>query len=350
MNVVQRKPAPEVHTTDRTLFKRCRRKWDYQSPLRQHLEPRDTEAEALWFGTGYHFALEDFHSVNRYGKPDAAFSAYIDATVAHRPENWRDLEVQATAMLDYYVRGWLPRRDEYRTYWVAGAPQCEVPFRIKIPGKRAYYVGTFDRIVQDAYGRLYVEDYKTVTRFDTQKLPTDPQISAYAWAAQHFYGREFEGVLFTQFKKHSGLSPKRLQNGALSTDKSQATTFAAFQAALQTHSGNGDYQKFIDWLKTQETEEGDLAIRRDLVRRNQHAVVAQSEIILSESKDMLNRNLKLYPNPTRDCAWDCQFREVCIAQDSGYDYEQMLRDGYRNQSEGTQKWRAQLQRVSQILS
>ena len=45
-----------IHTSDRITFKRCRRKWDFSSPLRQHLAPQGGVVTPLWFGTGFHFA------------------------------------------------------------------------------------------------------------------------------------------------------------------------------------------------------------------------------------------------------------------------------------------------------
>lgn len=69
-----------IRTSDRLLFKRCRRRWGWNSHLRGNLAPK-TNAAPLWTGSGFHFALEDCHSQNLYGHPGLAFLAYREATL-----------------------------------------------------------------------------------------------------------------------------------------------------------------------------------------------------------------------------------------------------------------------------
>ncbi len=39
---------------------------------------------------------------------------------------------------------------------------------------------------------------------------------------------------------------------------------------------------------------------------------------------MINPDLPLYPNPTRDCSHMCSFLNPCVAFDDGSDYQQLL--------------------------
>src|SRR3954468_7715100 len=68
-----------IRTSDRIGFKRCRRRWGWNSHLRGNLGPKEAQ-NPLWFGTGMHFALEDYHGFNVYGSPTEAFKAYCSAT------------------------------------------------------------------------------------------------------------------------------------------------------------------------------------------------------------------------------------------------------------------------------
>ena len=43
-----------IHTSDRALFKRCRRKWAWSSPVRRGLVPVGESPTPLWFGSGFH--------------------------------------------------------------------------------------------------------------------------------------------------------------------------------------------------------------------------------------------------------------------------------------------------------
>lgn len=345
----------QIHTSDRILFKRCRRKWNWASPLRENLIPKDASPSALWFGTGFHFALEDFHGYNRFGDPVKAFEAYYDACrPSERPEDADELLDLARGMLSYY-QIWLRHRNEFQTYWVDGVPQVEVDFEIPLPpeicelaGREIVYAGTFDRVVVDPYGRLWIMDYKTVKQFDTSKLETDPQISAYAWAAELIYEREVEGVVYMQFYKGYPQEPKVLQNGTLSKNKNQRTTHALYRRALLRIYGSPDrfppdYVEFLNYLLDQESAEGDKFIRRDLVRRNGYSKETEYKKILDEVMDMLDPNLRIYPNPTRDCIWDCPFRSACLAMDDGSDWEYIIENDFMVREEVPQNWRQRIQ-------
>src|SRR5438270_10658262 len=77
------KPAyanlPEIHNSDAALFQRCRRKWNWSSTLRAGLESLDAQPAALWFGSGFHFAMEDYHGYRQFKTPMDAFLAYVNA-------------------------------------------------------------------------------------------------------------------------------------------------------------------------------------------------------------------------------------------------------------------------------
>jgi hypothetical protein len=135
-----------IRTSDRLSFKRCRRKWGWQSHLRHNLGPHQ-KASPLWLGSGIHFALEDFHGLRQFGgfpRPDPsnykvsqAFKAYVRATYKQSketlPDDWQDLTELGVGMMDYYQFQWLKYRDPLTTLVVDGVPQVEVNFRIPVP-------------------------------------------------------------------------------------------------------------------------------------------------------------------------------------------------------------------------
>lgn len=54
-----------IHSSDRAAFKFCRRQWAWSSPSRFNLIPRaDVQGvdKNLWFGTGIHYALEQYYN------------------------------------------------------------------------------------------------------------------------------------------------------------------------------------------------------------------------------------------------------------------------------------------------
>ena len=340
----------EIHTSDRTLFKRCRRKWWFRSPLCQHLVPKDQPQNInLWFGTGFHFALEDYHGYNYFGDPVKALEAYYLAFRPEElPEDADDIVALGMDMFEYYKK-WLERRDYYKTVWLNGEPLVEVPFELEVAevsairDKPVVYRGTIDRIVEDPEGNWWVEDFKTAARIDTNKLANDPQISTYVWAAEQVFEREIMGMLFTQFAKDTPKPPKELKNGELSVNKQQKTTHRIYRDALLERypDGNfpGKYVEFLNELAEKETPEGDRFIRRDEVHRNTDAKISTYNHIVKEATEMTNPDLMIYPNPTRDCSWDCaEYRSVCLAMDEGGDWEYMLSEFFETKQEEGDEW------------
>lgn len=388
-----------VRTSGRRVFRRCMRKWGYQSSMRMNLQRRGTEQNInFWFGSAIHFAMEDFFGYNRFGSLQRAFQAYYAAFKSFdRPEGAASHYYLGLAMLDYF-QDWYVRHNrefQFQTVWldenkqevapgtpgarplveesfilnlgkevwvrhdtariVAGDEEAfyrdlgteeyymleepvvtpgeftwekptEEEVRIPVSKVPIMYHGTFDRIVRDRLGRWWIMDWKTAKGADTNKLDTDDQISAYLWAAEQWFGRPIHGFMYVQLTKETPQPPKRVANGTLSTDKKQKTTHALYRAELIK-----DYKevrrapaKMIDFLNTLaelDTPEGDRFVRWDMVTRTKAQKESTYYNIMGEVELMTTPNLYLFPNPTRDCSWDCPFRDACIMQDNGQEEE-----------------------------
>lgn len=357
-----------IRTSDRMLFKRCRRKWNWQSGLRQN---RGTIENALplWLGTGFHYALEDFHGHNIYGDPARAFRAYVEACRKtprfQMPEGWEDATEMACSMAQYYSKYWLDGRDPLTTFEVDGVPQVEVRWNIPFPDEiqeiarkngydeGAVYGGTFDRVVVDNEGHLWVQEYKTAKSMRHLHFMHDAQCSAYVWAAKwlynEFYGldRPVVGVIYQQHFKGRVAEPLYLKDGTLSVNKQQGTSHRLYKEALVELYGAVDKAPpkniaFLNHLASQEGDEADPAVRRDRVYRNEHQIASEALKILQEVPEMLDKALPLYPNPTRDCEWDCPFQAACVSMDDGGDYELELEYMSRARNEEDERWRAHL--------
>lgn len=366
----------EIHTSDRELFKRCRRKWAWASRVRGNLVVAEEERGAPWLGSGVHFALEDFHGYNKFQDPRLAFAAYVKAHKQNElPQEWEDLASLGIGMLDYYTNHWLKVHPEpYKTLWIKGVPQVEVEVRVDITSlvkeewaiqNRNYklprdleliYVTTYDRVVVDRHKRLLGVDYKTAKQFDALNLSTNPQAAAYDWSLDIFYeGWDIEGIVWQQHYKgvpeapEELLRPKKMPDGRLavfSIAEKQQTTHTMYRQALLDYYGDipDYYTEFLNKLAENQTPEGDRYIRRDIIQKNPAQRVAEQAKIVQEAVDMLDPNLPLYPNPTRDCSWDCPFKGPCLATDDGSDPSFMIKsefvqwEGYRDDWRGRIQW------------
>lgn len=364
-----------IRTSDRRTFRRCLRKWDFQSSLRGNWQHIGTEQNInFWFGSAIHFSMEDYHGENKFGDPRKAFWAYYQAFPADELPMGAEVHYElGMAMLSYYLT-WYKRHNDVAGFETAlvdpETHQLYNPHQVKKTDKMEYaveqsfilplstyvavdvsgnirkaffnvqdpscisftyngvecdivpicYHGTMDRIVCDKYGRYWILDYKTAKGADTNKLDTDDQISAYLWAFEKWFGIKPYGFIYLQLTKEAVQEPKRLKNGELSVDKKQKTTYSLLKQEIINDYGtvNAAPDKLIQFLNHMasiESPEGDRFIRWDFVKRTPEQIKSTEEHIMGELHHMLWEDLYCYPSPTRDCIWDCPCRDLCLALD-----------------------------------
>lgn len=352
-----------IRTSERSLFKKCRRLWAWTSPLKAYREIKD-KPNYFWFGTGMHYALEDYHGYNKYGHPAAAFLAYCQATHEAKlaPFDHKELAVVGANMMVYYKDHWLDKgqRNPIQTLIVDGVPQCEVRFKIELPikgpnGQRVVYRGMIDRMGVDDEGQIWVIEYKSAKAFRLQHFDTDDQVTAYCWAAQSIYGVPIAGVIYQQHRKVFPSKPRMLSTGKLSTSKTMLTTHAIYASALIEAYGSFEVaplecRKYLQTLvSADDDEDGDKFIRRDKIYRNQYQIASQGEKILLEVEEILRPDLALYPNPGKDCSWMCPLETVCIAMDDGSEWETLLLSMTRKREEESDEWRNLLPQEAPVI-
>lgn len=370
-----------LHTHDSICFKRCRRKWFFSSPFSMHLQPKPAILGVnphLWFGSGFHWAMEDFYGLRRFNSPVQAFMAYVEAFKPEELPDGYELLVETGIDMLTYFESWMEDHSKWKTVWVNGKPLVEVPFSLVLKEASYYeykneygsidrffyveetmsddsimdrwesastgqwiteeelqkmgavyqevvYHGKLDSIVEDERGGWWILDYKTAKAFDTAKLSLDQQISRYCWAAEQSLDHEIEGMLYIQASKSPPRAPKMTQKG-VSTDKRQRTTHKLYRQALIDVYGNVQAAPkeaviFLNDLADKETENGNQFIRYDWVERNDEMKISTYRNIIAEARDMLHPHLRIYPNPTRDCTWDCPFKDMCLAMEEGADWK-----------------------------
>jgi hypothetical protein len=360
-----------IRTSDRANFKSCRRKWGWSSHLKGNLGPIHL-ASPLWFGSAVHYALEDFHGYNLFGSAKLAFVAYCIATaknyVRDLPSDASELFQLGQAIMTYYEDMWLKYKPKDQTYWCEDAtgevvPQVEVNFEIPVPLEDnphlrtlcdaigvdcVLYRGTIDRVAVDEYGHLWVVEYKTAKVIQTQHYLTDPQVTTYVWAASHIYDRPIAGVVYMQFGKKFPELPRILSSGRVSTASNLSTSYPLYRQRLLDMYGDvrkapKENFEYLLKLSNEESEDRDKYIRRDKIRRTGDQCQSEAMKILMELEDMLNPDLPLYPNPTRECSRMCSFLSPCVSMDDGSDWVNELEMTYcQRDLEVDRLWRRRL--------
>jgi hypothetical protein len=269
------------------------------------------------------------------------------------PEDLDESIELGVGMMDYYEL-WLQARDPLETYVHEGKPQVEVNFKLTLPwevGKygidEVVYSGQIDRVVIDESGFLWIVEYKTAKAISTTHYQTDSQITSYCWAASCIYDRPIGGVIYQQHRKTLPKEPRILANGTISTAANQITSHRAYREVLGRVYGDVSRApnanvRYLNELASLEQPRHDPFIRRDYIYRNEYSIQAEGQKIMMEIDEMLNPELGLYPNPTRNCAFDCPFLSPCVSLDDGGDFEYELEQSTISRELEYDSWRKYL--------
>ena len=347
-----------LSTTERQEFKECRRRWDFSSLSRQALEA-NRPAIALWFGTGIHHVLEHLYQLRQTGTPadehefvDRTWDEWVQSEFERIEKDagvlWDEQKAEleqsvdlGRGMLHGYV-DWSSVADFVEPNGFKQVLYTEKEFAVWVPDQdgepyhftdakgqvwEIWLVGRLDLFVEDFDGRIWVVDHKTSKdRLDTEILTLDDQMTMYIWAAQRILGREIAGCLYNVLRKKLPVVPKVLASGkGLSKDKSMDTTYDVYLQALDDNGFDPeDYAEYLQMLKNKDTG----FFTRARVYRNQHEIAMAGRMLLLEAIDMLN-DPYIYPTPTWDCRWKCDYRTLCVAMNRNDDMDYLLKTLYR---------------------
>ena len=404
-----------IHNSDRGNYKRCRRYFDWTSPARQNLSLRadingiNTD---MWFGTGIHWALEQYYNPGLKRDPVESWKTWFDVQWRGGvvTEEWLDRvydleprpEIHGTVaghdgkLGHPHVKLWrvrglmdiLPDADEevfdslldlginmmsaYKGYAAHmdgfevlvtehdfSVPiwdfenECilkAVDLREQSPnyGKtlEVHNRGRMDAIWVKPNGKLGIIDHKTSSRIDEdffEKLDTDEQCTSYLFAAEveakyydlPYAGQPIEEVTYNVLRKTYPKPPTIVRGGLFSIDRAnESCTYEMLMEWITQNQINVDdlplqHQTYISYLRDIGDEQ--YFIRKH-VRRNRHQLANASYRLYQEAMDMLDPNLRIYPNLRNDYSClRCAFRAPCLAREDGSDWEQLIRDNYVRQ-------------------
>lgn len=335
-----------LRNSERNTYRRCRQKWEW-SYLRGLQAPR--QGGALRFGSGIHLALATWYKPGkRRGlHPAKSFAKWCDEhgtfDVYGDDEERMDAKVLGVAMLEGYV-------DEYGKDAHLEILQPEQTFQVDVLDKRGRYlvtmVGEIDAVARDLHtGRIVLLEHKTAKSVQYVHVNSGygEQALVYTWAAvlwlrhQGWLGEDewIDMVLFNFLRK--GLRDERPKNAA-----GQALNKPGKEALVQACEAHGlEVKGTIPTLTDRLASEGvDAALLGDVSKRQPGPLYVRQPFEVSEDNlRTLGKRIRaqawemgqvrqgrapVYKNPTKDCDWDCAFRDVCEIHEMGGDHEGVL--------------------------
>lgn len=353
-----------ITTSERRALKRCPQRWwwEYRDGLR-----RSEISQAYWFGIGIHLALAHYYGNVGYKRNmdyidvwrDYCDNDEISRVLKAAPdgfsedESWVDAKNLGETMLLGYHQLYQGDPDWDVVY-------VERPFEIGIPDPRSpeddvvVFNSTFDGVYRSKSRRVFnLMEHKTAKQISTDHLPLDDQGGAY-WAVASIVLKH-EGILSGK-QRIDGIDYNFLRKGLPDERPKDAQGYATNKPIKKhyidaLHAKGHDVSDKMSLVALAEeakllgvhvlgdrslTQPGPL-FHREITRRTVREQATQIDRLAGEA--MLadayrNGQLPVIKNPTRDCAWDCAFFNMCQLHEQQQDWEEfrdavfMVRDPY----------------------
>lgn len=368
---------PMLRTSERKAFKRCVAQWWWG--YREGLVPKRRKSGALWFGTGIHLALEHWYvpGKERGVDPRETWEKFVGEQIEHVKVEmlsgeakegsdvvWMEDGELGKAILTNYLKEF--GHDEQ---WEVISPEKTFKVLVPKPGTNdplVKYVGTFDLVARDLdTGQILLWDHKTAKAIQLGHLPLDDQAGSYWAVASHVLRQEgilkanesIQGILYNFIMKSppderdedefgrkrnkpvkddyvNALLARSIELGDIAdmADDQKITPIAAEDQErkrlrkcsvkeLEEIAADCLIKVFGEVSKQQPSKRfvRETVLRTRAERRSQILRIGAEATVM----DMFRYGeLPVIKNPTKDCQWDCDFRDLCEIDEQGGDTDE----------------------------
>lgn len=329
-------PTYDIHITDVQAFKRCRRSWNWASPLRRNLTPLRPYGP-FFIGTVvhgalrqmYYFGIEPVSTVDELADEALAplRAAYPAVYEASKPkiDEWVSF---SKSLLEHYGQ-WARSYNGPFNDRTLDFVNVEQSFNVPMRTNRGFYArnirkaGKFDGIVRNKLdNRLYLWEIKTTKSIEQRQrqLDLEEQADSYALDVQEMLGEPVAGIIYTLIRKALPAEPQILKRGGLSQNKQADTTFERYLAAIREYHGHNATREFIqdtygDYLQHL-LDNGNPFFARIVVERSPAQLRVARDELYAVAKQMIDPAVPIYKTADVHCNW-CIWKEICIALQQG---------------------------------
>lgn len=355
----------DTSATERSSFRRCRRRWLLSTVHRLTSAEGD---QNLWLGTLVHAGLEAYYkglqtmkwsAGLRRDKRDAIHDWAVERALEHFEREYeksliplqealaflwpnveptyRELGELGFDMVQYYFDR--ERDDPIFDEIVDVERRVFVAIRSPKSGRKVGTLSVKADIVGRRDGVLAVGDHKTAARETSgTQLDLDDQLTAEVYAVWEDNGRrEFpEEAVYNVLMKKVPHPPKRNKDKKgvpqLSKDKSQLTTYQMYYDAIKELGLSvAEYADILEVLRDRERSDESDFFKRSRVMRSP-AQVADFELNLyhewTDMRAVASHPERAYPNPTPFSCPACPVRLICLTMSDDGDVEAIIKAGY----------------------
>lgn len=322
-----------IRSSDRRLFKRCRRAWDLDSRLRQNYEPLKPR-RVFDFERAIQKALAVYYfpgmwEWNREIVLPLAIEGFIESMQQQREKHverhrlssedegdWQDHLELGEMMLNRYF-AWAAATDRFSPIRVETEFEVNIPDPIQ-PGNDLLvragvpirYRGRINLLVVDGQDAYWLIKHQVVDEKwnKLDHLLLDEEGVSYCWAWENFFlGMKIAGIIYNEMRKYPH-------------DRSGAQQRRAYRQADREPD---------QIIKQQE----DQFFRRTQIPRSRKELKNASRQLALEALDLANPEVRIYPNPSLENCRYCDYLRPCIAMNEGLSASAVLETSYRKRGD-----------------
>jgi hypothetical protein len=289
------------------------------------LEPR-LKSVQLEMGSWMHELLEAHYKGESWKKVHKKRAIeFRNLFEEQREELGEDLPERCLRLMRSYLRYW-KQEDSYFT--VVDAELDEI---ITLPNGLEFHV-IIDLIVEDSRtGLLWVWDHKNRKSFESSdNMLLDPQLTNYYSAAKIMGYTPLGGVVYNEIRTKAPVVPKLTgKTRQLERRMNIDTDVYTYMSALRRYGFDpGDYSKVLRHLAKLEHER---FFRRVKMPKDPPMLRTMRRELESSAREIqIAERAERFPRTfDASCKWQCEFKNLCIAELHGADIRSMIKSGFR---------------------
>lgn len=292
------------------------------------------EAIPLKRGSWLHELLDAIYSGRDWKEVHKRLTGEFNKLFDQEKERLGDMPGDCYRLIENYQRMYAKRDAKWEVL------ATEVQDTILLPnGDEFTYI--IDLIYRDSMG-VWILDHKTVSSFmEETYLVMDTQLARYHYVASRpqfadkvgYDVSELRGIVYNEIRTKAPTVPKLLQSGKLSTAKNIDTDYFTYLKAIKEHGLDPkDYRDFLTMLRGREESRfyrrtpmpKDKTLTKNLMR---DLLIASKEMKAATESGHFRRN------PTKDCKWDCAYKNACFIELHGGDATAELKQRFTTREE-----------------
>lgn len=266
-------------------------------------------------GTWLHSLLETYYNGEDWkAKHKELMREFYDLFEEER-EELGDLPTECLRIFRSYLRHY---RDDLERYVVVDTELDEI---ITLPNGLRFQV-IVDLIVEDRQTKkLQAWDHKSRKNLaDTDDMLLDPQLTRYFYALEYLGYAPLGGVCYNELCTKPPCVPELLKDGGLTQRKNIFTDVATYMSEIKRHGLDpNDYTDILRHIAT--TQKGKFFRRTVLPKDPPMLKTMMRELSQTAEEILAAEKRNRYPRTflSKQCSWDCDYRDACIVELHGAD-------------------------------